>query len=73
MNWYEMVFKVAGWPEDDDFFSEVSKHDGKLITQMSVETPGYWNLTLEDGTQLDAVHTLHIVPSQGVRERSGAW
>lgn len=59
--WYELIFKSDGWEEGELFHDEAIAADGKKIVKMSEACPGYWDITFEDGTALDAVHTLHIV------------
>lgn len=64
MSWYEMVFSAKGWDDEDVIDIEIAQAaHGKKIVEMSLEYPGYWNIKLEDGTELPAIHTMHIIPS----------
>ena len=63
MNWCDLVFRADGWEEGVPFFEEAQAADGQRIVTLSQECAGYWNLELEDGTKLYAVHTVHIVPT----------
>lgn len=62
MKWFEMRFSAVGWEEDELFWEDAQEADGKTIVKMTLATPGYWDLEFEDGTKIDAVHTVHIIP-----------
>lgn len=56
------MFRIEGWDTSCPFRKEAELCDRKVIVKMRRTCTGYWDLEFEDGTRLDAVHTLHIIP-----------
>ena len=44
----------------DGMEKELAALDGVEITQISLETDGYYNITLANGIKLDAISIIHI-------------
>jgi len=56
-------FSSAGYDWDSDGVysqEEMDSHEGKKIVDMSLATPGFYDITLDDGTVLDAISVEHI-------------
>lgn len=49
------------WEDEDIDGADIMDLDGKEITRVSWETGEHWDVSLACGTQLHAIHGMHIV------------
>ena len=60
-----------GYDSEEDFKHDVLDNNGKKIIYISETMDGYYNIELEDGTELDYVSDTHIIKSANESLKEG--